>query len=68
MIDRPFDQFRDIFNKSSQDSRDLLKYVFEKSDNISLWIIGLAIGGISIFANKIADIQKAISPDILNQF
>ena len=61
-IDRPFDQFREIFRTSNNDSRELLKYVFEKSDSISLWIIGLSIGGISIFANNIADIQKVISP------
>jgi len=61
-IDRPFDQLRDIFRTSNSDSKELLKYVFEKSDNISLWIIGLSIGGISIFANNIADIQKVISP------
>ncbi len=64
-IDRPFDQFREIFRTSSQESKELLKYVFEKSDNISLWIIGLSIGGISIFANNIADIQKVISPGYL---
>lgn len=61
-IIRPFDQFLEIFRTSNRESKELLKYVFEKSDNISLWIIGLAIGGISIFANNIADIQKVISP------
>lgn len=64
-IDRPFDQLREIFRTSNRESRELLKYVFEKSDNISLWIIGLSIGGISIFANNIADIQKTISPCLL---
>ncbi len=64
-INRPFDQLREIFRTSNKESKDLLKYVFEKSDNISLWIIGLSIGGISIFANNIADIQKTISPDLL---
>lgn len=60
-IDRPLDQLREIFRASNRESKELLKYVFEKSDNISLWIIGLSIGGISIFANNIADIQKVIS-------
>ena len=61
-IDRPFDQYREIFRTSNNESKELLKYVFEKSDSISLWIIGLSIGGISIFANNISDIQKVISP------
>ena len=64
-IDRPFDQLREIFRTSNRESRELLKYVFEKSDNISLWIIGLATGGISIFANNIGDIQKVVSPCLL---
>ena len=64
-IDRPYDQFLEIFRTSNRESRELLKYVFEKSDNISLWIIGLSIGGISIFANNIADIQTVISPCFL---
>lgn len=61
-IDRPLNQFREIVRKSNNDDMELLKYVFEKSDNISLWIIGLSIGGISIFANNITDIQNEISP------
>jgi hypothetical protein len=61
-IERPFDRFLEIFRTSNRESKELLKYVFEKSDNISLWIIGLAIGGISFFANNIADIQNIISP------
>lgn len=64
-MDRPFDQFRDIFKKSNEQNKDLLKYVFEKSDSISLWIIGLAIGGIAIFANNIGDIKKVIEPSSL---
>jgi hypothetical protein len=59
-IDRPFDQLREIFRAVNHENRELVKYVFEKSDSISLWIIGLSIGGISIFANNIADIQRAI--------
>lgn len=62
MIERPFEQFREIFRHSNNLNRDLFKYIFEKSDNISLWIIGLSVGGISIFANNIADIQSVISP------
>lgn len=57
---RPFDLYRDIFRESIQKDKELLKYVFEKSDNISLWIIGLSVGGISIFANNIADVKNAI--------
>ncbi len=64
-IDRPFVQLRELFRAANQENRELLKYVFEKSDSISLWVIGLAVGGISIFANNIADVQGAISPAYL---
>lgn len=64
-IDRPFIQLTEIIRESNRNNRELFKYIFEKSDNISLWIIGLSIGGISIFANNIADIQKSIAPCLL---
>lgn len=63
--ERPFDQLRGLFRASNRDNKELLKFVFEKSDSISLWIIGLAIGGISIFANNIANAQKSICPEML---
>lgn len=62
---RPFDKIRKIFKDSVSENDDLLKYIFEKSDSISLWIIGLAIGSVSLVANNIADIQKTISPEYL---
>jgi len=59
-IDRPFDQLREIFRAANNENKELLKYVFEKSDSISLWIIGLSVGGISIFANNITGLQGLI--------
>jgi len=66
MIDRPFDQFRDTFKEANTRSKELFKYVFEKSDSISLWIIGLSVGGISIFANNIGKVKGAINPHLLS--
>lgn len=60
MIDRPFDQIRDTFKDVNAKNKDLVKYVFEKSDSISLWIIGLAVGGISIFANDLGKVKGTI--------
>ena len=57
---RPFDYIRDTFKRTNEQNKELLKFVFEKSDSISLWIIGLAIGGISIFANNIGNIKTTI--------
>ncbi len=62
---RPFDQYRKIFKSQNNQSKELLKYVFEKSDGISLWIIGLSVGGITLFANNVANIQKTISSNYL---
>jgi hypothetical protein len=66
MIDRPFNQIRDTFKDVNTKNKDLVKYVFEKSDSISLWIIGLAIGGISIFANDIGKVKSAIPASYLS--
>src|ERR1700749_4102410 len=66
MIDRPFDQIRDTFRKNNQRDKELLKYVFEKSDSISLWIIGLSVGAISIFANDIGKVKSLINPHFLS--
>jgi len=60
MIDRPFDQIRDVVRANNQKSRELTKYVFEKSDALSLWLIGLSIGGIGIFASNVLNIKKSI--------
>src|ERR1035437_2237604 len=66
MIDRPFDQIRDRFKENNQKGKELLKYVFEKSDALSLWIIGLSAGGISIIGTNIINIKKSICPTQLN--
>jgi len=66
MIERPFNQYRDTFKDVNAKNKDLVKYVFEKSDSISLWIIGLAIGGLSIFANDIGKIKRAVSASHLS--
>lgn len=62
---RPFVKIRSIFKDALIHDEDLLKYVFEKSDSISLWIIGLSIGALSIVANNISDIQNSISHECL---
>jgi hypothetical protein len=64
-IDRPFVQLRELFRITNLENRELLKYTFEKSDSISLWVIGLAVGGITIVASKIGDVNSAISTDDL---
>lgn len=66
MIDRPFNQLRDTFKQLNAHSKELFKYVFEKSDSISLWIIGLSVGGISIFANNIGKVNDTINHHFLS--
>ena len=64
-MQRPFDLIRDIFRESNKQNKELLKYVFEKSDSITLWVIGIAIGGISVIANNIANVKSALQPEYL---
>ena len=65
-MERPFIQIKRLLREVNKKELDTFKFIFEKSDNISLWIIGLAIGGIAIFANNIADIQNSIPNSYLN--
>ncbi len=65
-MQRPFDLIRDVFRESNQQNKELLKYVFEKSDGITLWVIGIAVGGISIIINNIANVKSQIQPDSLH--
>jgi len=66
MIDRPFDQIRRLFRENNQKSKELLTYVFEKSDALSLWIIGLSIGGISLIVANIVNLKKTLIASDLN--
>src|SRR3569833_1918551 len=66
MTERPFDQIRDTFRENNKKNKELLKYVFEKSDNISLWIIGLSVGAISNFAKDIGKAKSYINPHFLS--
>lgn len=60
-IESPSTLIKEIFRTINRDNRETLKYVFEKSDGFALWIIGIAIGGISFFANNIGNVKNAIS-------
>jgi hypothetical protein len=66
MIERPFNQIRDALKEINIKNKELVRYVFEKSDNISLWIIGLAIGGLSIIANDLGKVKSGIPPHYLS--
>lgn len=61
MSKRPFHIIRDIFRKSAKDSKELSKFIFEKLDSISLWIIGLSLGAISAIASKMSEIDKLLN-------
>ncbi len=60
-IESPSTLIKEIFRTINRDNRETLKYVFEKSDGFALWVIGIAIGGISFFANNIGNVKNAIS-------
>jgi hypothetical protein len=60
MIERPFDQVYALFKDNNQKNKDLLKYVFEKSDGISLWVMGLSVGALSLLFTNILNIKKLI--------
>ncbi len=58
MKERPFPAIRKIFRKNNSDAKDLMKFVFEKTDSILLWLIGLSIATIAALSSKISDLNK----------
>ncbi len=58
MLQRPFPAIRKIFRKNNSDAKELMKFVFEKTDSILLWLIGLSIGVIAALSSKFADLYK----------
>lgn len=61
MKERPYLVIRNIFRKNNSDTKELMKFVIEKMDSISLWIIGLSVGTIAALASKITDITKLLT-------
>ena len=58
MLQRPFPAIRKIFRKNNSEAKELMKFVFEKTDSILLWLIGLSIGVIAALSSKFADLYK----------
>ncbi len=61
MLDSPFITLRKLFRKNNAEAKELIKYVFDKSDGITLWIIGLSLGSIGILVSTIKDINKYLT-------
>jgi hypothetical protein len=58
MLQRPFPAIRKIFKKNNSDAKDLMKFIFEKTDSILLWLIGLSIATIAFLSSKFTDLNK----------
>lgn len=60
MLNDPYIQIRKLYRATNNESKEFAKYAFEKVDSISIWIIGLSIGSISLFASNIKNIKLAV--------
>lgn len=58
MLQRPFPAIRKIFRKNNSDSKELAKFIFEKTDSILRWLIGLSIGVIVALSSQFAELNK----------
>lgn len=58
MLQRPFPAIRKIFRKNNSDAKELMKFIFEKTDSILLWLIGLSIATIAFLSSKFTDLNK----------
>jgi len=48
----PFEHYSEIALQENKEGTELVKYIFEKGDKATFWIVGFSIGGISIIANN----------------
>ena len=62
MLERPFITLRRSFKRNNAVHKESVKTVFEKSDNLSLWIIGISLGSISLFISNFKDLQTYLLP------
>lgn len=62
MLERPFITIRRLARKNNALTKDTVKYVFEKSDSLSLWLIGISLAAISLLVSSFNDITKHITP------
>lgn len=58
MKERPFKFVRNIFKNENLQQRELMKFIFEKSDNLLLWLIGFSIGTVAALSSKITELHK----------
>jgi hypothetical protein len=63
MLQRPFPAIRKIFRKNNSDAKELMKFIFEKTDSILLWLIGLSIATIAFLSSKFSDLNKLFTVD-----
>ena len=60
--ERPYKTIRRFARKNNAETKETVKDVFEKSDNLSLWIIGISLASISLLVSSFNDITKHITP------
>lgn len=61
MLQTPGEYFIRVSQKNNTESKEIVKYVFELSDKVSLWIIGISLGALSLLLSNIADILPYMS-------
>lgn len=59
-MERPYNQIVDTVRALIDKSRDTDKFIFEKSDSIALWLIGLSASGIPIIIGNFNGIKQLI--------
>lgn len=63
MLTRPSIQVKKLFRDANAETKDLVKYVFEKVDAITLWIVGFSLTSLGVLTTNILGIKSHIKPD-----
>lgn len=65
MLERPYITIRRLSRKNNNDTKKLVKYVFELSNKFSLWIIGISLASLSLIISSLNNIGTYITPSNL---
>src|SRR5690348_17672665 len=62
---RPFDSIRETFFENLDKLKENQRYNFSNSDKYMVWVVGFAIGGLSIIVTNLTQFNQSFSHSII---
>jgi hypothetical protein len=62
---RPFDSIRELVFENLEQFKENSRFVFEQADKLIVWIVGFAIGGLSLIVSNYTELDKNFSYNLI---